>query len=53
MQQSPSCEEISNNSEISNDSQTGMMQVKAAQFAVKAIRMADDGSNANVFFGWE
>lgn len=47
MQQSPSCEEIS------SDCQIGMMQVKAAQLAVKAAKVADDGSNANVLFGWE
>lgn len=41
----PSCEEIS------SDSQIGMMQVKAAQLAVKATKVTDDGSDAAVFFG--
>lgn len=34
-------------------SQIGMMHVKAAQLAVNATKVADGGSNANVFFGWE
>lgn len=47
VQRSPSCEEIS------SDSQIGMMHVRAAQLAVSATKVADDGSNADVFFGWE
>lgn len=53
VQQSPSCEEISSDSRISSDSQIGMMHVRAAQLAVSATKVADDGSNADVFFGWE
>lgn len=46
VQQPPSCEEIS------SDSQMEMMQVEAAQLAVKATNVSDDGSNATVLSGW-
>lgn len=38
--------------EISSDSQIEMMQVKAAQLAIKTTNVADDELNAPVFSGW-
>lgn len=42
----------SSSEEMSSESQIEMMQVEAAQLAIKATNVADDGSSGTVFSGW-